>query len=106
MLRFLVVMVVSVMVKGDIMSENEYTIESVRASLVRQEDTIVFGLIERARFPINSPTYNQLNVSIPNFNGSLFDFILNQTEAIQAKVVSCLASHLIFLYVTIFYLLL
>ncbi|KAK7351347.1 hypothetical protein VNO77_10726 [Canavalia gladiata] len=66
-------------------SGNEYTLESARTSLVRQEDTIIFGLIERARFPINSPTYNQNNISIPHFFGSLLDFLINDTEAIQAK---------------------
>ncbi|XP_045807426.1 chorismate mutase 2-like [Trifolium pratense] len=88
MLRFLLVVVVLISctdiyktVKGD-----EYTLESVRASLVRQEDTIVFNVIERARFPLNSPTYDPHYASIPNFSGSLFDFILNQTEDIQAKM--------------------
>ncbi|KAI5403858.1 hypothetical protein KIW84_051127 [Lathyrus oleraceus] len=68
------------MVKAD-----EYTLESVRESLIRQEDTIIFSLIERARFPLNSPTYERNYSSIPNFSGSLFDFILHQTEDIQAK---------------------
>ncbi|KAJ1413112.1 Chorismate mutase, AroQ class, eukaryotic type [Sesbania bispinosa] len=65
---------------------NEYTLDSLRASLERQEDTIVFGLIERARFPFNSPTYNQnCTTSIPHFNASLVEFLVQNTEAIQAK---------------------
>ncbi|XP_027356909.1 chorismate mutase 2-like [Abrus precatorius] len=66
-------------------SKNEYTLDSARASLVRQEDTIIFGLIERARFPINSPTYHQNYTSIPHFNASLLDFLVQNNEAIQAK---------------------
>ena len=69
-------------------SGNEYTLDSVRASLVRQEDTIIFGLIERAKFPFNSLAYHQNYTSIPGFPGSLLDFLVHNTEAIQAKVVN------------------
>ncbi|XVE97336.1 hypothetical protein REPUB_Repub03eG0010900 [Reevesia pubescens] len=62
------------------------TLEMVRDSLIRQEDTIVFSLIERARFPLNSPTYDPSYTSIPGSCGSLVEFIVKQTEAIQAKV--------------------
>lgn len=63
---------------GDIL-----TIESVRESLIRQEDTIVFTLIERSKFPMNFPAYNS---GIPGFSGSLVDYVVQQTEAIQSKV--------------------
>ncbi|XP_062163150.1 chorismate mutase 2 isoform X1 [Alnus glutinosa] len=66
-------------------SANSLTLESVRQSLIRQEDTIVFGLIERARFPINSPTYNGSYANIPGFSGSLAQFLVRETEALQAK---------------------
>ncbi|XP_058785960.1 chorismate mutase 2-like isoform X1 [Vicia villosa] len=90
MFRFLVVvavitMLVSCTVTHRMAKANEYTLESVRASLIQQEDTIIFSLIERARFPLNSPTYQQNYSSVLNFSGSLFDFILHQTEDIQAK---------------------
>lgn len=67
-------------------SANAPTLESVRESLIRQEDTIVFGLIERARFPINSPTYSASYAKIPGFTGSLAQFVAHETEALQAKV--------------------
>ncbi|XP_047177324.1 chorismate mutase 2-like [Vigna umbellata] len=35
----------------------------VRASLARQEDTMIFALIERAKFPLNSLTYSRLFLS-------------------------------------------
>ncbi|GKV03157.1 hypothetical protein SLEP1_g15512 [Rubroshorea leprosula] len=60
------------------------TLDTVRDSLIRQEDTIIFSLIERAKFPLNSPTYNQSWV--PGFSGSLVEFIVKQTENLQAKV--------------------
>ena len=65
---------------------NGVTLESLRQSLIRQEDTIIFGLIERARFPSNSPTYNESYVSTPTFSGSLVHSVVKETEALQAKV--------------------
>nr|POF20675.1 chorismate mutase 2 [Quercus suber] len=64
---------------------NGVTLESLRLSLIRQEDTIIFGLIERARFPTNSPTYNESYVSTPTFSGTLVHFVVKETEALQAK---------------------
>lgn len=66
---------------------NGVTLESLRQSLIRQEDTIIFSLIDRARFPTNSPTYNESNyVSTSTFSGSLVHFVVEETEALQAKV--------------------
>ncbi|XP_054798301.1 chorismate mutase 2 isoform X1 [Prosopis cineraria] len=63
-------------------SGNKYALDSVREALIRQEDTIIFSLIERAKFPINCPTYDKSYAS--NFN-SLVEFIVKNTESIQAK---------------------
>lgn len=62
------------------------TLDSVRDALIRQEDTIIFSLIERAKFPLNSPAYNQSSLSIPGFSGSLVQFLVKETENLQAKV--------------------
>ncbi|RDX68475.1 Chorismate mutase 2, partial [Mucuna pruriens] len=83
MLRFLVALLI--MLASYKMAKAEYTLDTARASLVRQEDTIIFCLIERARFPLNSPTYNQTYSSIPQFPATLLDFLVHNTEAIQAK---------------------
>ncbi|CAJ1973640.1 unnamed protein product [Sphenostylis stenocarpa] len=86
MLRFLLPLVVLASCKeSNKMAKAQYTVDSARASLVRQEDTIIFALIERARFPLNSPTYNQSYTSIPQFQGSLLDFVISNTEAMQSK---------------------
>lgn len=66
-------------------SGNDLNLGSVRDSLIRQEDTIVFSLIERARYPVNSRLYNQTLGLISGFSGSLVQFIVKETEAIQAK---------------------
>ncbi|KAE8732824.1 Chorismate mutase 1 [Hibiscus syriacus] len=60
------------------------TLQMVRDSLIRQEDTIVFSLIERARFPFNSPTYHPSYGSVPGFCGSVVELFVKQTEAVQA----------------------
>ncbi|KAL5071526.1 hypothetical protein RYX36_022413 [Vicia faba] len=66
-------------------AENEYTLDSVRKALVRQEDTIVFGLIERAKFPFNFHTYDKNYLQLPGFCGSLVEFVFQNTETVQAK---------------------
>lgn len=67
-------------------SGNVYTLASVREDLVRQEDTIIYGLIERAKFPSNPHTYDEEYAQIQGFCGSLVEFVVKNTEAIQAKV--------------------
>nr|KYP44234.1 hypothetical protein KK1_034299 [Cajanus cajan] len=79
MVRFLVLLLMLLASCREV-AKAEYTLDSARESLVRQEDTIIFGLIERARFPFNSPTYNYN----PNYT-SVLHFLVSNTEAIQAK---------------------
>ncbi|KAF6155105.1 hypothetical protein GIB67_035852 [Kingdonia uniflora] len=62
------------------------SLESVRESLIRQEDTIVFSLIERAKFPLNGPVYDESLSHVPGFSGSLLKYIVRETEAVQSKV--------------------
>ena len=62
---------------------NTLTLDSVRESLIRQEDTVIFYLIERAKYPINSPVYHP---SFAGVSGSLVDYIVKHTEALQSKV--------------------
>ncbi|OIW09296.1 hypothetical protein TanjilG_01267 [Lupinus angustifolius] len=67
------------------MAKAEYTLDSVRGALIREEDTIIYGLIERAKFPTNSQTYTHNYTGIPGFSGSLLHFVVINTEAVQAK---------------------
>lgn len=64
----------------------EFTLESVRESLIRQEDTIIFSLIERAKFAFNSSLYGESSIEIPGFYGSLIHYIVKEIERIEAKV--------------------
>ncbi|CAM6103395.1 unnamed protein product [Calypogeia fissa] len=54
---------------------------SIRESLIRQEDTIIRSVLERAQYKINAPTY----IPKPELEGSLLDYIFRETEKIHAK---------------------
>ncbi|XP_038975035.1 chorismate mutase 2-like [Phoenix dactylifera] len=58
------------------------TLDSVRDFLTREEDTIVFSLIERAKYPYNSPTYDP---SYLHGKFSLVEIFVRETQAVQAK---------------------
>nr|WGT69856.1 Chorismate mutase 3 [Crinum x powellii] len=60
----------------------ELSLEAVRDSLVRQEDSMVFAIIERAKFPINSKAYEP---SEQCGGLSLVEFFVREAEALQAK---------------------
>jgi hypothetical protein len=64
------------------------TLDRIRESLIQQEDTIIFSLIERARYKINKPTYDPTRFSVPGFQGSLLEFMFKETECLHAKVTS------------------
>lgn len=61
-------------------------LESLRKSLVRQEDTIIFNLIERSKYPMNSPLYDHRTMPPHKFSASLFQFFIKESEALQSKV--------------------
>ncbi|GMI92446.1 chorismate mutase 2 [Hibiscus trionum] len=84
-LVMVLILVCWTMAKAESNVSDGLTLESVRDSLIRQEDTIVFCLIERARFPSNAPAYDPSYFSNPGSYGSLVEFVVKQTEAIQAK---------------------
>ncbi|KMZ65350.1 Chorismate mutase [Zostera marina] len=59
------------------------TLASVRNSLIKQEDTIIFCLIQRARFPINSHSYTSSSF----LNGSsILTYYVKHIEVIQSEV--------------------
>ena len=64
--------------------EGEVTLDSFREQLIRQEETIIFALIERAQFPLNAPVYEKGGCETEEL--SLLDFMLRETERTHAKV--------------------
>ena len=74
---------------ADVMS-----LDSIRSTLIRQEDSIIFALIERAQFRRNEAIYAkgilQLDPSVPDYNFlkslSFLEYLLLETEKLHGKV--------------------
>jgi chorismate mutase len=63
------------------------TLDSIRTSLIRLEDSIIFGLLERAQFCYNAESYDSNYFHVDGFGGSLAEFMIKETEKLHAKVV-------------------
>ena len=69
--------------------QSKLELSSIRETLIRQEDTIIFALIERAQFCHNESVYNQVDPKYSNLTGggaSLLDFLLLETERLHARI--------------------
>lgn len=66
-------------------SEN-LTLDHIRHSLIRQEDSIIFSLLERAQYCYNEDTYDPNAFSMDGFHGSLVEYMVRETETLHAKV--------------------
>ncbi|KAL6287808.1 hypothetical protein ACE6H2_012198 [Prunus campanulata] len=62
------------------------TLEGIRHSLIRQEDSIIFGLLERAQYCHNMPAYDSSAFPMVGFHGSLLEYILQETEKLHGRV--------------------
>ncbi|WP_420580948.1 chorismate mutase [Reichenbachiella sp.] len=68
------------------MTVQNLCLDNLRSALIRQEETIIFALIERAQFKLNPIIYRRHGIPIHGFNGSFSDYLLWETEKIHAKV--------------------
>ncbi|KAK9272497.1 hypothetical protein L1049_002870 [Liquidambar formosana] len=62
------------------------TLDGIRYSLIRQEDSIIFGLLERAQHCYNAETYDRDAFAMDGFHGSLVEFMVKETEKLHAQV--------------------
>jgi hypothetical protein len=62
------------------------TLDSIRLSLIRQEDSIIFSLLERAQYGYNANTYDSSAFPMDGFEGSLAEYIVEETEKLHAQV--------------------
>nr|XP_017237102.1 PREDICTED: chorismate mutase 1, chloroplastic-like isoform X2 [Daucus carota subsp. sativus] len=62
-----------------------YTLDGIRSSLIRQEDSVIFSLVERAQYCYNSDTYDPNAFSEDGCQGSLVEFMLRETEKLHAQ---------------------
>lgn len=58
----------------------------LRERLIRQEETIIFALIERAQFKLNAPIYTPGAFELPGFDGTFSQYLLYELEKVYAKV--------------------
>ncbi|XP_058184842.1 chorismate mutase 1, chloroplastic [Rhododendron vialii] len=63
-----------------------YTLDGIRHSLIRQEDSIIYGLLERAQYCFNAETYDPNAFFMAGFQGSLVDFMVKETEKLHARM--------------------
>uniref|UniRef100_A0A2P2K1U1 chorismate mutase n=1 Tax=Rhizophora mucronata TaxID=61149 RepID=A0A2P2K1U1_RHIMU len=66
-------------------SEN-LKLENIRQSLIRQEDSIIFCLLERSQYCYNADTYDPDAFAMEGFSGSLVEYLLKKTEMLHAQV--------------------
>jgi chorismate mutase len=76
----------SVPIKKRIDGSDNLTLDHIRHSLIRQEDSIIFSLLERAQYCYNGDTYDPDAFSMDGFNGSLVEYMVKETEKLHAKV--------------------
>lgn len=67
------------------------SLANIRQSLIRQEDTIIFSLIERAQFARNDVMYTRGGIPVPGYlpDGrqlSFLEYLLRETEQIHGKI--------------------
>jgi len=54
--------------------------------LIRLEDSIIFGLLERAQYCYNADTYDSKAFHMDGFEGSLVEYMVRETEKLHAQV--------------------
>jgi chorismate mutase len=67
-------------------TSEKLTLDSIRHSLIRQEDSIIFSLLERAQYCYNANTYDSSAFPMDGFEGSLVEYIVKETEKLHAQV--------------------
>ncbi|KAK7274890.1 hypothetical protein RIF29_15991 [Crotalaria pallida] len=62
------------------------TLDSIRLALIRQEDSIIFSLLERAQYAYNADAYDDDAFFMDGFKGSLVEYMVWETEKLHAQV--------------------
>ena len=71
---------------NNIKTSDILSLESIRSTLVRQEETIIFALIERAQYRRNYAIYDPKEIKLRNAYGapqSFLEYMLLETEKLQ-----------------------
>ena len=65
------------------MNFQNFNLEKIRNELIRIEDTLIFGFIERSQFALNEVIYAENEFK--EINTSFLNFILHEIECSHAK---------------------
>jgi chorismate mutase len=74
---------------NQIRTSDVFSLDSIRSTLIRQEETIIFALIERAQYRSNRVIYQANSLDFKGVNKeniSFFDWMLLETEKLHAQV--------------------
>ena len=67
-------------------------LDNVRQSLIRQEDSIIFALIERSQYKVNDKVYKVNSIDVPCYDAhtgvrsSMLEFMLREREQMDGKI--------------------
>ncbi|KAF9626471.1 hypothetical protein IFM89_034405 [Coptis chinensis] len=78
--------ITSVEKKKRVDESESLTLDSIRNALIRQEDSIIYGLLERSQYCYNADAYDHNAFAMDGFHGSLVEFMVRETEKLHAKV--------------------
>lgn len=74
--------------KDNLKTSEVFSLDSIRASLIRQEETIIFALIERAQFRQNKVVYEPgasgLDSIVNSNDESFLEYMLTETEKLHS----------------------
>jgi len=83
MLNILLSVAVTQALTSTLTTSSSLTLNGIRSTLVRLEETIIFSLIERAQFRANAPIYEPSTA--PPGSSSLLEYMLRETESVHAR---------------------
>jgi len=73
-------------------TSDTFSLDEVRNSLIRQEDSIIFSLIERAQFKLNAVVYQSDAIAVPMYErhtgkrASFLEYYLRESEQMHGKM--------------------
>ncbi len=68
------------------MIDSQLQLQNIRNMLIRQEETIIFALIERAQYKHNKKIYEPGAFEINGFDGSFCDYYLYKSDCVDAMI--------------------
>lgn len=85
-LKFSVNAATGISAKQRVDESESLTLDAIRYSLVRQEDSIIFSLLERSQYCYNADAYDPNAFLLDGFTGSLVEYMLRETEKLHSQV--------------------